>query len=491
MATVYEARDRRYDRRVAVKVLHAELSATIGAERFQREIQIAARLTHPHILALFDSGEAAGRVYYVMPFVDGESLRALLLRQRTLTVAEAVPIVREVAGALDYAHQQGVIHRDIKPENILLQAGHALVSDFGVAKAITTAADQAITRTGFPVGTVGYMSPEQAAGITDLTPRSDVYSLAATTYEMLLGELPGMWPGEDSARLRRFVDAPARMREALDQLPAAVEAALVSGLLLRDQHRTATPGAFAAAIEAAAGPTPRFDTETGDRILARASELDALAPTSDAGLSLGGLTRIAGEVGIPPEHVARAARDVGRPAAAPLPVNPFLGAATRLVIERTARGEFDDVDAVGIVEDIRATVGNMGQVSRLSRQLTWHTMQYAGSPGRQVYVSLAPADGMTRIRIEENLRPLAGQYFGGLMGGLGGGTMGVWIGIGMGALHSPVAAIGLAATALSGTYTLARKLFRRANTKRSAELTELADRIVTLLESPPKRLRSR
>lgn len=175
----------------------------------------------------------------------------------------------------------------------------------------------------------------------------------------------------------------------------------------------------------------------------------------------------------------------------PLPVNPFLGSATRIVIERIARGEFDDVDAVGIVEDIRATVGNLGQVSRLSRQITWQTMQYAGAPGRQVYVSLAPADGMTRIRIEENLRPLAGQYFGGLMGGLGGGTMGVWMGIGMGVLHSPVAAIGLAATALSGTYTLARTLFRKANAKRSAELTALADRIVTVLESPPKRLRSR
>ena len=187
MATVYLARDLRYTRPVALKVLHAELSATLGAERFQREIQIAARLQHPHILMLIEAGEAAGQLYYVMPYVEGESLRQRLLRDRVLPPAQAAGLVREVASALDYAHQRGVIHRDIKPENILLSTGHALVADFGVAKALTSATDQAITRTGYPVGTVGYMSPEQAAGLPDLNPRTDVYSLAATTYEMLLG----------------------------------------------------------------------------------------------------------------------------------------------------------------------------------------------------------------------------------------------------------------------------------------------------------------
>jgi hypothetical protein len=486
MATVYEARDERYDRRVAIKVLHAELSATLGAERFQREIQIAARLTHPHILMLIESGEAVGRLYYVMPFVEGESLRQRLLREGTVPPGEAVILVREVAGALDYAHAQGVIHRDIKPENILFQAGHALVADFGVAKAVTTAADQALTRTGFPVGTVGYMSPEQAAGISDLTPRSDVYSLTAMTYEMLIGELPGMWPGEEAARLRRFVDVPERHRAAIDRLPAAAEGALVGGLLLREGQRTASPGAFAQALEDAFGATPRFDTEVSDRILARAAELEAIAPTSP-GLSLGGLTRIAGEVGIPPQHVAQAAREVMVAEGAPHPVNPLIGASTRLIIERTARAEFNDVDAVVLVEAMRSAIGNIGQVSRLGRELSWQTVPFGGRRARQVFVSLMPGGGVTRIRIEEDLRGTAGQYFGGLVGGLGGGTMGVWMGIGMGVLHSPLAAAGLALTAIGGTYTLARHLFGSQNRKRSAELSALADRLVAYLEDPGRR----
>jgi serine/threonine protein kinase len=487
MATVYEARDRRYDRRVAVKVLHSELSATLGAERFQREIQIAARLTHPHILALFDSGEVVGRVYYVMPFVEGESLRQRLLREGTLRAGEVVGLVREVAGALEYAHRQGVIHRDIKPENILLQSGHALVADFGVAKALTTAAGQTLTRTGFPVGTVGYMSPEQAAGITELGPASDVYSLAAMTYEMLLGELPGMWPGEEAARLRRFVDASPRIRELLDHLPGSVEGALVGGLLLRDTQRYPTPIAFSEALTEATGPTPRYDTETGDRILARAAELEATSPTSH-GLSLGGLTRIAGEVGIPPEHVAKAALEVAG-SATPVPVNPFLGSPTRLIIERTARGEFNDVDAVFLVEALRSTLGNMGQVTRLGRELSWQTAIYGSGTGRQVFATLSPGGGVTRIRLEENLRGLAGQLFGGITGGVGGGTIGIWAGIGMGVLHSPAAAIGLGISAVGGCYLTARTLFRRANQRRSTELTALADRLVAYLEDPDRRKR--
>ena len=486
MATVYRARDQRYDRRVAIKVLHAELSATLGAERFQREIQIAARLTHPHILMLIESGEAVGRVYYVMPFVEGESLRQRLLREGTLPPAEVVTLVREVSGALDYAHRQGVIHRDIKPENILFQAGHALVADFGVAKAITTAADQALTRTGYPVGTVGYMSPEQAAGITDLTARSDVYSLAAMTYEMLIGELPGLWPGEEAARLRRFVDIPERHRAALDRLPAAAEGVLVGGLLLREGQRCGTTGAFSGALEEAFGPTPRFDTEASDRILARAAELEAIAPTSP-GLSLGGLTRIAGEVGIPPEHVAQAAREVARPDAITSPVHPFLGASTRLIIERTARAEFNDVDAVVLVEAMRSVVGNIGQVNRLGRELSWQTVAFGGRTARQVFVSLMPGGGVTRIRVEEDLRPLAGQYFGGLVGGVGGGSIGLWMGIGMGVLHSPLAAVGLGLSAIGGTYTVARRLFRGRNRKRSTELEALADRLVAYLEDPARR----
>jgi hypothetical protein len=332
------------------------------------------------------------------------------------------------------------------------------------------------------------MSPEQAAGITELTTRSDVYSLAAMTYEMLIGELPGMWPGEEAARLRRFVEAPERHRDAIDRLPAAAEGALVSGLLLREGQRCATPGAFSQALADAFGPTPRFDTEASDRILARAAELEAVAPTSP-GLSLGGLTRIAAEVGIPPEHVAQAAREVARPDAITHGVNPFFGSSTRLIVERTARAEFNDVDAVVLVEAMRSAIGNIGQVNRLSRELSWQTVPFGGRAARQVFVSLMPGGGVTRIRIEEDLRGLAGQCFGGLMGGLGGGSMGLWIGIGMGVLHSPLATVGLGLTAIGGTYTLARRLFRGQNQKRSTQLETLADRLVSYVEDPARRSR--
>jgi predicted lipid-binding transport protein (Tim44 family) len=167
-------------------------------------------------------------------------------------------------------------------------------------------------------------------------------------------------------------------------------------------------------------------------------------------------------------------------------VNPFLGSSTRLIVERTARAEFNDVDAVVLVEAIRSAVGNIGQVNRLGRELSWQTVPFGGRAARQVFVSLMPAGGATRIRLEEDLRPLVGQYFGGLIGGVGGGSMGLWMGIGMGVLHSPLAAMGLGATAIGGTYILARRLLRGQNRKRSTQLETLADRLVTYLEDPAR-----
>jgi serine/threonine-protein kinase len=188
MATVYLARDVRHGRDVAVKVLRPDLAELIGTERFLHEIEIAAQLTHPHILTLIDSGAADAFLYFVMPFVDGPSLRGLLNEKRRLDVKLAVGLAREVADALDYAHRRGIVHRDIKPENVLLSEGHAVVTDFGIAKALITAGDQRLTRSGFPLGTLGYMSPEQAAGRTDLDATTDVFSLACVAYEMLVGE---------------------------------------------------------------------------------------------------------------------------------------------------------------------------------------------------------------------------------------------------------------------------------------------------------------
>src|SRR5260370_4120924 len=189
MATVYLARDLKHDRAVALKVLRPELAMAVGSQRCLREIKIAARLQHPHILPLHDSGDASGFLYYVMPYVAGESLGDSLQRDGPMPVEEAVRLAREVAGALEYAHTQGIVHRDVKPANIMLQAGHAVVTDFGIARALSEAAGSQLTRTGIALGTPLYMSPEQAAGDA-VDGRSDVYSLGCTLYEMLSGRPP-------------------------------------------------------------------------------------------------------------------------------------------------------------------------------------------------------------------------------------------------------------------------------------------------------------
>ncbi len=190
MAIVYLAQDLRHDRRVAVKVLRPELAAILGAERFLQEIKTTANLQHPHILGLLDSGEVEGLLWYAMPYVEGESLRSRLQREKQLPVDDALRIAREVGVALDYAHRHGVIHRDIKPENILLNDGQALVSDFGIALAVSAAGGGRMTETGMSLGTPQYMSPEQAMGERELTARSDVYALGCVVYEMLVGEPP-------------------------------------------------------------------------------------------------------------------------------------------------------------------------------------------------------------------------------------------------------------------------------------------------------------
>ena len=198
MATVYLAEDLKHGRKVAIKVLHPELSAVIGGDRFLSEIKTTASLQHPHILGLIDSGEADGLLYYVMPFVEGETLRARLQREKQLPVEDALRLTREVASALEFAHKRGIVHRDIKPENILLQDGAALVADFGIALAVQQAGGSRMTQTGMSLGTPAYMSPEQAMGEREIGARSDVYALGAMAYEMLAGEPPFTGPNSRS-----------------------------------------------------------------------------------------------------------------------------------------------------------------------------------------------------------------------------------------------------------------------------------------------------
>ena len=257
MATVYLAHDLRHDRPVALKVLRPELAAAIGPERFLREIQIAARLTHPNILPLHDSGEAEGLLYYVMPYVEGESLRDRLSREKQLRLDDALQIAREVAEALSHAHSHDVVHRDIKPENILLEAGHAVVTDFGIARAITAAGGEQLTATGIAVGTPAYMSPEQSAGSRDLDGRSDIYSLGCVLYEMLAGHAPFLGATAQEVLARHSMDVVPPLRAARPTVPALVEEAIGTALAKVPADRFATAALFAEALAVpAAGPAP-------------------------------------------------------------------------------------------------------------------------------------------------------------------------------------------------------------------------------------------
>ncbi|MGE0354136.1 MAG: protein kinase [Gemmatimonadales bacterium] len=241
MATVYLAHDIRHDRKVALKVLRPELAAVIGAERFLAEIKTTANLQHPHILPLHDSGEADSFLYYVMPFVEGESLRDRLSREKQLPVDDAIRIATQVASALDYAHRHGVIHRDIKPENILLHDGSALVADFGIALAMSTAGGSRMTETGMSLGTPHYMSPEQAMGEREITARSDVYALGAVTYEMLTGDPPFTGSTAQAVVARVVTEAPRPLRAQRHTIPPHVENAVLTALekLPADRHASA------------------------------------------------------------------------------------------------------------------------------------------------------------------------------------------------------------------------------------------------------------
>jgi len=263
MATVYLARDLKHDRPVAIKVLHRELAAALGSERFLREIRIAAQLNHPHILPLFDSGQAVvpplhgveggtgGEVilYYVMPFAEGESLRDRLDRERHLPIPEALQIAQQVASGLGYAHDRGLVHRDIKPENILLGHGHAVLADFGIARAVDAAGGSSLTETGIVVGTATYMSPEQASGESNIDGRSDIYALGCVLYEMLAGEPPFTGPTAQAVIARRFTDPVPQLATRRDTAPAALQAVLQRAMARVPADRYASAEEFAKALQ--------------------------------------------------------------------------------------------------------------------------------------------------------------------------------------------------------------------------------------------------
>ncbi len=266
MATVFLADDLKHHRSVAIKVLHSELAAALGSERFLREIEIAARLQHPHILPLYDSGAAAGLLYYVMPYVEGESLRDRLAREKQLSQEDALRIATEVAGALAYAHSHGIVHRDIKPENIMLSGGTAVVADFGIARAVSAAGDAGhLTQTGTVMGTPAYMSPEQATGSEDIDGRSDQYSLACVVYEMLVGEPPFTGSTAQAIIARHSLDMVSPPSIVRATIPDAVEGAILRALSKLPADRYATTALFAEALNTPSAATGAHRRATLER----------------------------------------------------------------------------------------------------------------------------------------------------------------------------------------------------------------------------------
>ena len=486
MATVYLARDRKHQRDVALKVLQPTVAVSIGSERFLKEIEILAKLNHPNILALYDSGEAAGFVYYVMPCVTGGSLRRQLEETRWLDATRTVAVTAAVADALTYAHEMGVLHRDIKPENILFSHAHPIVADFGIAKAVSAASAPQFTRTGLALGTPGYMSPEQAAGFTDLDARTDVYSLAVVTYEMMVGVIPGRWPTEDELRAGRFLDAPPVHRARLGIAGSVIERALLRALAVRPDQRTPSPAAFVDELRGAAASRRKFNADEVNAIVKRASELEAAAPTGT--MTIGGVEAIAAGVGIAPELIRSAAGDLtardGPRSVAPLEPprrNVFAGGPTRIFHERVIEGELDERDFPVVVDEIRRLMENPGQVAQFGKSFSWVLVR--GTGNREAEVAVSVRAGFTRISCSENLRQLVGACFGGIMGGMGGGGMGLLGALIGGALHMP----GLLAVAIPAwfatSFLVARTVYGRNASSRDQRALQLVDRLDALVRT--------
>jgi len=441
MATVYLARDEKHHRDVALKVLRQDLAAAVGSERFLREIEITAGLNHPHILPLLDSGTAGGVFFYVMPFVAGGSLRHLLRADSSIPPELILRITQEVSSALDYAHGRGVVHRDIKPENILFNEGLAVVSDFGIARAVSDAHRDGVTRTGLAVGTPGYMSPEQALATGEVDARSDVYALGSVIYELLIGATPASWPGPEDVRLGRLDDLPPDHRRRLDEYPGRVEQVLTKALALRPGDRFRQAGELARALESASERTPSFNEDQVRQLLDRAAELQAKEPErlQEGALTMGGVEQVAAQVGIPPEHVRKAARELEPRDSSSV---PQVGGAwrqqkgprwDRLVSEEVVAAEVPESAFPAMVGEIQRHLDLVGHASVMGGTLTWSPAAQSEAT-RRILISVTPRRGQTVIRVQESLEILGIKKaifpVGGLMGVALGAALGQALGMG-------------------------------------------------------------
>jgi hypothetical protein len=495
MATVYLAGDVKHDRTVAVKVLRPDLAAVLGSDRFLREIKITAQLNHPHILPLLDSGEANDFLYYVMPYVAGGSLRGRLNRDKRLGIEETLRLAQPVAAALDHAHRHGVVHRDVKPENILFSEGLAVVADFGIAKAVSAAGPGGLTRSGFPVGTPGYMSPEQAAGRTDLGAPTDVFGLACVVYEMLIGETPEAWATEEAVRLGRFLDASAAHRERLDGFPGRIEQTLVKALAIRPSDRFASPIEFAAALTATSPGSLKLPDAEVDAVLGRAAALDTEQLTEGGALSIGGVEQVAAQVGIPPARVREAMRDLERQPGFDREVvresgrEPTVFRKGRLVIERAIAGEVPASVYEAMVAEIQRTLGFVGTVSTVGKSLNWSGLK-PGFVGRDVRITLATSFGMTRVHVEEHIELRGASIFAPAWGAAGGVLVGLGLVFGLGLPEQALLGIALPG-AFAGAILTATLIPKRLARHYRPQLEELADRLAATahhaaLPSPPE-----
>jgi serine/threonine protein kinase len=535
MGVVYAGRDVRLDRLVAIKVLPELVSSDTVRERFLREARAAARLSHPSIVPIYSADERGGVTFMVMAYVDGTTLSTRLRNGKALSPADAVPILRDVALALNAAHARGVIHRDIKPENILVDrlTGRAMVTDFGIARLADALQAGALTRTGQVLGTVGYMSPEQVTGL-EVDGRSDLYSLGVVAFETLSGKLPFDGPAPVVIVAHATKPAPP-LASVAPNVPAALCDVIDRCLRKNPADRYATGDALAAALEEAVGRsvavTPTTLARSGedrilsekeaDRVWQRAAELQAgigssnppRAPTSSMtivprtdsnGFRLEHVRAAAIEAGISAAYVTLAldellrrgaeaavearARTLAPPAVrAPGPIRPsairtlhakrtlLAGAPMHLVYEVEVPGQLSPNDFDVIVQTIRAVIGEAGVATALGRSFSWTLGGMQNQ--RRLHVSVTAVAGRTHIRAEERLGQTAGALFGGIVGGLGGGLGAGSLGVTLGTMHLGPAAIGVSGFFVVGAYALARTIFTYTARGRATEIEGLVEKL--------------
>ncbi|HSQ29446.1 MAG TPA: protein kinase [Gemmatimonadaceae bacterium] len=387
MATVYLARDTQHDRAVALKVLHPELAASLGAERFQREIKLAASLQHPHILGVYDSGSADGYLWFTMPFVEGESLRDRISREKQLPVADAVRITREIALALDFAHRKGVVHRDIKPENLLLIDGQAMLADFGIARALGADTGESLTSTGMSIGTPAYMSPEQASGESGIDARTDIYSLGCVLYEMLTGEPPFSGPTMQAVIARVMTETPRPITAVRPSVSRQLAGAVMQAMAKTPADRPSTAGEFARLLESTAtmpAAAPLMPQSRSGRwaVIAAAAVVVVAAGT----------------------FAATKLRHTGGPSIERIAVLPF----------ENAGGTDDEYFADGMTDEVRSklsTIGGLRVTARASSSQYKRSRKTPREIGKELEVQYlltgtvrwSKANGVNRVRVTPEL----------------------------------------------------------------------------------------